>query len=160
MNENKTHKSNLTTITQNKRVYHEYFIEKKFEAGLLLQGWEVKSLRAGRVHISDSYVLLKDKEAFLFGATFQPLIVASSHIVCYPMRTRKLLLNRRELDYLFSQVYRKSYTIVTLSLYWKKHLAKIQVGVAKGKTRYDKRLLLKESEWLLHKKRITKYLYR
>ncbi|PLK58669.1 SsrA-binding protein [Candidatus Palibaumannia cicadellinicola] len=160
MKDNNRYKSSLTTIAQNKRVYHEYFIENDFEAGLLLQGWEVKSLRAGKVHINDSYVLFKDSEAFLFGATFQPLIVASSHIVCYPMRTRKLLLNRRELNYLFGQVHRNSYTVVTLSLYWRKHLAKIKIGVAKGKKQYDKRRSIKEREWQLHKARLTKYYYR
>ncbi|AKZ66097.1 tmRNA-binding protein [Candidatus Palibaumannia cicadellinicola] len=140
---NKKYKSSLTTIEQNKHVSHEFFIEKKFEAGLSLQGWEVQALRARRVNISNSYVLLNNNEAFLFGATFQPLIVASSNIVCYPTRSRKLLLNRSELDFIFGQVNRKGYTIVPLSIYWKQHLAKLQIGVAKGKKNMINVIVLK-----------------
>jgi SsrA-binding protein len=114
----------------NKRARHEYFIEE-FEAGLSLQGWEVKSLRAGKANIGDSYVILKDGEAYLFGANFTPLAVASSHYVCDPTRTRKLLLNQRELDSLYGRVNREGYTVVALSLYWKMPGAKSKSALRK-----------------------------
>ena len=98
MTKKKAHKPGSATVAMNKRARHEYFIEEEYEAGLSLQGWEVKSLRAGKANISDSYILLRDGEAFLFGSTFQPLAVASSHVVCDPTRNRKLLLKQRELD--------------------------------------------------------------
>ncbi|MCR3756046.1 MAG: SsrA-binding protein [Sodalis sp. Psp] len=153
----KTYKPTLTTVTYNKRVRYEYFIEQELESGLSLQGWEVKSLRSGKANISNSYVLLKDGEAYLFGAQFQPLAVASSHVVYDPMRTRKLLINKRELDSLFGQVKQKGYTVVALSLYWKNAWAKVKIGVAKGKKNYDKRLCIKEREWQLDKARTMKY---
>lgn len=108
MTKKKAYKPGSATIAQNKRARHEYFIEEEFEAGLALQGWEVKSLRAGKANISDSYVMFKNGEAFLFGATITPLNVASTHVVCEPMRTRKLLLNKRELDSLFGRVNEKA----------------------------------------------------
>lgn len=157
MTKKKAHKPGSATITQNKRARHEYFIEKEFEAGLSLQGWEVKSLRAGKAKISDSYVLLKDGEAYLFGATFQPLVVASSHMVCDQMRTRKLLLNKRELDSLFVRVNREGYTVVALSLYWKNAWVKVRIGVARGKKKYEKRTDIKEREWQLDKARLMKH---
>ncbi len=120
MTKKKAHKPGSATIALNKRARHEYFIEEEFEAGLALQGWEVKSLRAGKANISDSYVLLRDGEAFLFGANITPMAVASTHVVCDPTRTRKLLLNQRELDSLYGRVNREGYTVVALSLYWKK----------------------------------------
>lgn len=154
----KIYKLGASTIAQNKRARHEYFIEQELESGLSLQGWEVKSLRSGKVDISNSYVLFKNSgEAYLFGATFQPLIVISSHVVYDPMRTRKLLMNKRELDSLFGYVQQKGYTIVALSLYWKNAWAKVQIGVAKGKKQYDKRVYLKEREWQLDKARIIKH---
>ncbi|MGL9769753.1 MAG: SsrA-binding protein SmpB [Sodalis sp. (in: enterobacteria)] len=153
----KAHKPDLATIAQNKRAKHEYVIEKEFEAGLSLQGWEVKSLRAGKVNISNSYVLLKDSEAYLFGADFQPLTLASLHVVCNPIRTRKLLFNKSELNSLFSYVNREGYTIIALSLYWKKAWVKVKIGIAKGKKEYDKRTNIKEREWQLDKARIMKH---
>src|SRR5471030_452254 len=119
MTNKKAHKPGSATIAMNKRARHEYFIEEEFEAGLALQGWEVKSMRAGKANITDSYVTFRDGEAFLFGATIQPLSVASSHVVCDPTRTRKLLLNKRELETLFGKVSRDGYTVVALSMYWK-----------------------------------------
>ena len=110
MTKKKAHKPGSATIAQNKRARHEYFIEEEFEAGLALQGWEVKSLRAGKANIGDSYVILKDGEAFLFGANFTPLTVASSHYVCDPTRTRKLLLNKRELESLYGRINREGFT--------------------------------------------------
>ena len=139
MTKKKSHKPGSATIALNKRARHEYFIEDEIEAGLSLQGWEVKSLRAGKANISDSYVIMRDGEAYLFGATITPLNVASSHVVCDPTRTRKLLLKQRELDSLYGQINRDGYTVVALSLYWKNAWCKIKVGVAKGKKDHDKR---------------------
>ncbi|KAI3489574.1 hypothetical protein L1887_46625 [Cichorium endivia] len=146
MTKKKAHKPGSATIALNKRARHEYFIEEEFEAGLALQGWEVKSLRAGKANIGDSYVILKDGEAFLFGANFTPLTVASSHYVCDPTRTRKLLLNKRELESLYGRINREGFTVVALSLYWKNAWCKVKVGVAKGKKQHDKRTDLKERD--------------
>ncbi|QKJ88277.1 SsrA-binding protein [Paramixta manurensis] len=157
MTKKKAHKSGSATIALNKRARHEYFIEEEFEAGLSLQGWEVKSLRAGKANISDSYILMRDGEAYLFGATFQPLLVASSHVVCDPTRNRKLLLKKRELDSLYGRINREGYTIVALSLYWKNAWCKLKIGVAKGKKEHDKRDDIKEREWKLDKARIMKH---
>jgi SsrA-binding protein len=152
----KANKSGSATIALNKRARHEYFIEAEIEAGLELQGWEVKSLRAGKVNISDSYVLLKGGEAWLFGATITPLNVASTHIVCDPMRTRKLLLNKRELASLFGNINKEGYTVVALSMYWKNAWAKVKIGIAKGKKQHDKRDDIKAREWERNKARIMK----
>lgn len=149
-------KPNSNTIALNKRARHEYFIEEEIEAGLSLQGWEVKSMRAGKANISDSYVIFSKGEAFLFGAMIQPLSVASTHIVCDPTRTRKLLLSKRELDSLFGKANRDGFTIVALSLYWKGPWAKIKIGVAKGKKLHDKREDIKDREWKIAKDRIMK----
>ncbi|WP_311746986.1 SsrA-binding protein SmpB [Proteus terrae] len=156
MTKKKSHKPGSATIALNKRARHEYFIEDEIEAGLALQGWEVKSLRAGKANISDSYVVMRDGEAYLFGATITPLNVASSHVVCDPTRTRKLLLKQRELDNLYGQINRDGYTVVALSLYWKNAWCKIKIGVAKGKKDHDKRETIKDREWKLDKARIMK----
>ncbi|QTF09801.1 SsrA-binding protein SmpB [Brenneria izadpanahii] len=156
MKKKKAYKPGSATIAQNKRARHEYFIEEEFEAGLSLQGWEVKSLRAGKANISDSYVTFRDGEAYLFGATITPLNVASSHVVCDPTRTRKLLLNKRELDSLLGRTSREGYTVVALSMYWKNAWSKVKIGVAKGKKDHDKRDDIKEREWKLDKARIMK----
>lgn len=157
MTKKKAHKPGSATIAMNKRARHEYSIEEEFEAGLSLQGWEVKSLRAGKANISDSYILLRDGEAYLFGSTFQALTVASSHVVCDPTRNRKLLLKQRELDSLYGRVNREGYTVVALSLYWKNAWAKLKIGVAKGKKEHDKRDDIKDREWKLDKARIMKH---
>ncbi|WP_075181551.1 SsrA-binding protein SmpB [Pantoea sp. 1.19] len=157
MTKKKAHKPGSATIAQNKRARHEYFIEEEFEAGLSLQGWEVKSMRAGKANISDSYILLRDGEAYLFGATIQPLLGASTHVVCDPTRNRKLLLKQRELDSLYGRVNREGYTVVALSLYWKNAWAKLKIGVAKGKKEHDKRDDIKDREWKLDKARIMKH---
>ncbi|AUH02065.1 SsrA-binding protein SmpB [Pectobacteriaceae bacterium CE70] len=156
MTKKKAYKPGSATIAQNKRARHEYFIEEEFEAGLTLQGWEVKSLRAGKANISDSYVTFMNGEAYLFGATITPLNVASSHVVCDPTRSRKLLLNKRELDSLIGRVSREGYTVVALSMYWKNAWSKVKIGVAKGKREHDKRDDIKEREWKLDKARIMK----
>lgn len=156
MTKKKVYKPGSATIAMNKRARHEYFIEEEFEAGLALQGWEVKALRAGKANISDSYVVFNRGEAYLFGATITPLNVASSHVVSDPTRTRKLLLNKRELDSLFGKVNREGYTVVALSLYWKNAWAKVKVGVAKGKKMHDKRTDIKDREWKVDQARIMK----
>ncbi|HHF3648627.1 TPA: SsrA-binding protein SmpB [Haemophilus influenzae] len=153
-------KPNSNTIALNKRARHDYFIEDEIEAGLELQGWEVKSMRAGKANISDSYVIFKNGEAFLFGTSIQPLNVASTHIVCDPTRTRKLLLNKRELASLFGKANRDGFTIVALSLYWKSAWAKVKIGLAKGKKQQDKRDDIKEREWKVTKDRIMKNAHR
>lgn len=157
MTKKKAYKPGSATIAMNKRARHEYSIEEEFEAGLSLQGWEVKSLRAGKANIGDSYVLLRDAEAYLFGANFTPLNVASSHVVCDPTRSRKLLLNQRELDTLYGRVNREGYTVIALSLYWKNAWCKVKIGVAKGKKAHDKRSDIKDREWQLDKARIMKH---
>ncbi|HID9665119.1 TPA: SsrA-binding protein SmpB [Proteus mirabilis] len=156
MTKKKSHKPGSATIALNKRARHEYFIEDEIEAGLSLQGWEVKSLRAGKANISDSYVIMRDGEAYLFGATITPLNVASTHVVCDPTRTRNLLLKQRELANLYGQINRDGYTVVALSLYWKNAWCKIKIGVAKGKKDHDKRDTIKDREWKLDKARIMK----
>lgn len=134
------------TIALNKKAHHDYFIEHRFEAGLALTGWEVKSLREGKAQLVDSYVLLKDGEAWLMGCHISPLQTASTHVITDPTRTRKLLLHKRELERLFGGVQRQGYTCVALALYWKKHLVKCEVALAKGKKDFDKRHVLKERD--------------
>lgn len=147
-------KNTSGTIAQNKRARHDYFIEEKFEAGLSLQGWEVKSLRAGRMTLSESYITFKNGEAFLFGAQIQPLLSASTHIVPEATRTRKLLLNRRELDKLLGAVNQKGYSCVPLVAYWKGSRAKLEIALVKGKQLHDKRATEKDRDWQRDKARI------
>lgn len=134
------------TIALNKKARHDYFIEHRFEAGLALAGWEVKSLREGKAQLVDSYVLLKDGEAWLMGCHITPLQAASTHVVTDPTRTRKLLLHKRELERIFGGVQRQGYTCVALALYWKKHLVKCEIALAKGKKDHDKRQVIKERD--------------
>lgn len=143
-------------IALNKKARHEYFIEDKYEAGLELQGWEVKSLRAGKANIGDSYVIVRDGQVYLFGASFTPLSLASTHVVCDPTRIRKVLLHKREIERLIGLVERQGYTLIPLSLYWKKAWVKVEIGLAKGKKEHDKRDDLKEREWLRDKERMMK----
>lgn len=145
-----------STIALNRKAGYEYFIEDRLEAGLALEGWEVKSLRAGRVQLDQSYIILKHGEAFLFGALITPLQTASTHIHPDPQRTRKLLLHQREIDKLIGNVERKGYTVVPLSLYWKNNRVKIQIGLAKGKKQHDKRATEKERDWQRQKQRLLK----
>ena len=127
------------TIALNKRARHEYRLEDRFEAGLVLQGWELKSIRAGRINITEAYAVIRGGELFLFGAQVTPLISASSHAVSDPMRTRKLLLHRREIDQLVGKVEREGYTLVPTALYWKGNKVKAELALAKGKQKHDKR---------------------
>lgn len=134
-------------IARNKKAYHDYFIELKLEAGLVLEGWEVKSIRAGRIQIKESYVLLKDSEAWLLGAHISPLLSASTHVDPDPTRTRKLLLNRREINKLQKAKDRLGYAIVPLNLHWSKNHIKATIAIAKGKKLHDKRQVAKEKDW-------------
>ncbi|MFP4682187.1 MAG: SsrA-binding protein SmpB [Ectothiorhodospira sp.] len=145
-----------STIALNKKARHDYFIEDRYEAGLSLQGWEVKSLRAGRAQLSESYVLIKKGEAWLLGAHVTPLPTASTHINPDPTRTRKLLLHGEELSKLIGLVERRGYTLVPLALYWKRGRAKLEVGLAKGKKAHDKRAVEKERDWQREKARTLK----
>jgi len=143
-------------IALNRRARHEYFIEENLEAGLTLQGWEVKSLRAGKAQITEAYVIVKDGEAWLLGAHVNPLPTTSTHFVADPTRTRKLLLHRAEIDRLVGAVERKGYTLVPLRLYWKKGNVKLEVGLARGKKAHDKRATEKDRDWAREKSRILK----
>ncbi|SDS94629.1 SsrA-binding protein [Halopseudomonas xinjiangensis] len=156
MSKPKKQQSNSGTIALNKRAKHEYFVEDRFEAGLALTGWEVKSLRAGKAQLIDSYVLLKDGEAFLFGAHIAPLQTVSTHVVADPIRTRKLLLKARELDKIIGGVQQKGYSCVPLALYWKKHLVKCEIALVRGKKDFDKRETEKQRDWEREKQRIVR----
>ena len=142
-----------STIALNKKARHEYFIEDRYEAGVSLEGWEVKSLRAGKINITEAYVTVKGNEAFLFGATISPLSSASTHVHPDPTRTRKLLLHREELNRLIGLIERKGYTLVPLAMYWKRGRAKVEIGLAKGKKLHDKRADSKERDWQREKQR-------
>lgn len=144
------------TIALNKRARHDYILSDKLEAGLALQGWEVKSLREGKVQITDTYVLLQNGEAFLLGANITPLLSASTHFVTDPTRTRKLLLHSKELAKLIEATQQKGYTCVCTALYWKKHLVKAEIALAKGKKEHDKRESEKNRDWDRQKQRLMR----
>lgn len=144
-------------IAQNRRARFEYFIEDSFEAGIVLLGWEVKSLRVGKAQITEAYVIIKDGEAWLLGGHFNPLLSASTHVVPDPTRTRKLLLSRREIDLLRGKVERAGYTIVPLDLHWSHGRAKLNIGLAKGKKLHDKRGTEKERDWQREKGRAMRH---
>lgn len=144
------------TIAINKKAHFEYFLEEDYEAGLVLQGWEVKSLRAGKINLSDAHVIIKYGEAFLLGAQIQPLPTAAAHLFPDATRTRKLLLNRRELSHLIGSVERQGYTIIPLSLYWKNNRVKIKIALAKGKKTHDKRDTIKDRDWQRDRARLLK----
>lgn len=147
---------NSSTIALNKKAHHDYFIEKRYEAGLVLQGWEVKSLRDGRAQLVDSYIFMKEGEAWLLGTQITPLLSASTHVTPIADRTRKLLLNRNELDKLVGLVQRDGYTLVPLKLYWNHGRVKVEVGLAKGKKQFDKRASEKDRDWQREKARTMK----
>ncbi len=150
---NKKKKPTNTSIAQNRRARRDYFLEEKIEAGLALTGWEVKALRAGRGQLTDSYVVFKDSEAWLMGAQIQPLPEASTHFVTEPTRMRKLLLQSRQISKLQEANEQKGYTIVVTAMYWKQHLVKCEVCLAKGKQMHDKRQTEKERDWSVQKQR-------
>lgn len=152
----KKKKKSPASIARNKRARFDYAIDDTFEAGLALEGWEVKSIREGKVQITESYVMIKKGEAFLFGAHITPLLSASTHVVADPLRLRKLLLNRHELDKLIGAVERKGFTLVSLNLHWSHGKVKLDLGIGKGKKHHDKRASEKKQDWERQKSRIMK----
>lgn len=149
-------KKSQGSIIVNKKARFDFFVEEEFEAGLVLLGWEVKSLRAGRVNLSDSHVIIKRGEAFILGAQIQPLPTAATHTFPDSQRTRKLLLKKRELNKLIGHVERQGYTLVPLSLYWRNNKVKAKIALAKGKKTHDKRSTIKDRDWARDKARIMK----
>ena len=144
------------TIALNKKARRDYFIDERMEAGLCLQGWEVKSLRAGKIQIIDSYILLKDSQAYLFGALISPLPTAARHVEADPQRSRKLLLHRVELNRLIGAVERKGFALIPTALYWKGGRAKLEIGIARGKKTHDKRETEKQRDWQRQKARLLR----
>lgn len=153
---NKKKSTTGNVIAVNRRATHDYFIEDRYEAGLSLQGWEVKSLRAGKANISEAYVTVKDQQLLLFGATVNPLKTSCAFVVADPTRTRVLLMNRCEINKLMGQAQRSGYTIMPLKLYWKGSWAKLEIGLARGKQEHDKRDALKDRQWEREKARVMK----
>ena len=149
-------KKPAATIAVNRRARHEYFIEDKYEAGLVLLGWEVKSLRAGKCNLTDAYILLKNNEAWVIGMHITPLLAASTHVVADPTRTRKLLLQQREIQHLIGDVQQKGHTCVPLSMYWSSGRAKLEIAVVKGKQLHDKRETEKNRDWAREKARVIR----
>ena len=143
-------------IAENRKARFDYFIEDRFEAGLALQGWEVKAMRAGRAQLAEAYVYVRNEEAFLIGAHISPLKTTSTHVVADPVRTRKLLLHRSELSRLIGAVERKGHTLVPLDLHWKNGRAKLEMGLAKGKKQHDKRATEKDRDWQRDKARLLR----
>ena len=143
-------------IATHKRARFEYYIDERFEAGLVLQGWEVKSLRQGRVAFNESYVLLKGGEAFLFGCQSTPLISANTHVITDKLRTRKLLLHRDQIDKLVVAVERKGATAIPLAMFWKKNKVKVEIALARGKQLHDKRATEKDRDWQRDKARVLR----
>ena len=156
MTSKKKAKRSPSTIALNKKARFNFYIEERFEAGLALEGWEVKSLRAGKAQLSESYVTLRDGEAWLLGSHITPMSSASSHVKTDPTRTRKLLMHRREIDRLTGLVERRGYTLVALELYWRNGRTKLAIGLAKGKQRHDKRAAQKDRDWERDRARLLK----
>jgi SsrA-binding protein len=144
------------SIAQNKKAFHDYFIEEKYEAGIALEGWEVKAIRAGRVQLRESYVVIRGGEIFLIGCHISPLPTASTHIHPDPVRTRKLLLHAEEINKLIGKVERAGYTLVPLDMHYSRGRIKLEIGLAKGKKQYDKRQAEKEREWEREKQRLVR----
>jgi SsrA-binding protein len=144
------------SIVQNRKAQHDYFIEERVEAGIVLEGWEVKAIRAGRVQINEAYVIVRGAELFLLGAHVTALPTASTHVQPDPVRTRKLLLHANEIAKLIGKVERAGYTLVPLNLHYTKGRVKVEVGLAKGKRQYDKRATEKEREWQRERQRLLK----
>lgn len=148
--------TNDNTIAKNKKALHDYFIEEHFEAGIALQGWEVKALRAGRVQLRDAHVLIRKGEAFLFGSLITPLLSASTHVIPDAQRTRKLLLHKHQIAKLIGASERDGYTLIPLNLYWKGGFAKADIAIARGKKDFDKRQVKKDRDWQRQKARVMK----
>lgn len=152
----KPKKSTSNTIATNKKARFDFFIEEDFEAGIALEGWEVKSMRAGRVQLKESYVAIHQGELYLHGAHISPLTSASTHVNADPVRRRKLLMKRFEISRLIGQVERAGYTLVPLDLYWMRGRAKLKIGLARGKKQHDKRASIKERDWKREQQRVLK----
>ena len=144
------------SIIENRKAHHDYFIEERFEAGLVLEGWEVKSIRAGRCQLKEAYVVLRNSEVFLIGSHISPLTSASTHVHADPVRTRKLLLQATEIRNLIGKVERAGYTLVPLNLHYSKGRIKLDIGLAKGKKQYDKRESDKQRDWEREKQRLLR----
>ena len=144
------------SIAQNKKAFHDYFVEQKFEAGIALEGWEVKAIRAGRVQLKEAYVIVRNGEIFLIGSHISPLLSASTHVQPDPVRTRKLLLHDEEINRLIGAVERAGYTLVPLIMHYTRGRIKLEVGLAKGKKQHDKRQAEKERDWRREKQRLLK----
>jgi len=153
----KKSKSSSNTICQNKRARHDFILSDQTEAGLVLEGWEVKSIRAGKCHLTDSFVIIHKDEAWLTGCNITPLNEASTHVLCTPRRDRKLLLNRKEIDKFQVRADQKGYTMIALEMYWKGPRVKIKMALGKGKQEHDKRQANKEKDWNKQKERIMKH---
>ncbi len=153
-------KTSPGSIAQNKRARRDYFIEQTFEAGIALQGWELKSIRDGRVQLTDAFVNLHQGEAYLSSANITPLASASTHVVAEPQRNRKLLLHARELAQLFAATQQKGFTCIPLALYWKGNKVKCEIALAKGKQQHDKRASTREKDWQRDKQRLLKSSHR
>ncbi|MGY1409237.1 MULTISPECIES: SsrA-binding protein SmpB [unclassified Luteimonas] len=144
------------TIALNRRARHDYQLDERFEAGMALQGWELKAIRAGRANIGESYAMVRDGELFLYGAQITPLIQASTHVIAEAKRSRKLLLHRREIDNLIGRVQRDGYTLVPTAMYWKGNKVKLEIALAKGKQSHDKRQASKERDWDRDRQRVMR----
>ena len=145
------------SIVENRKAYHDYFIEERFEAGLALVGWEVKAIRAGRAHLKEAYVIVKGGELMLIGAHISPLTTASTHVRADPTRTRRLLMHRAEINRLVGKVERAGYTLAPLDLHFKSGRIKLEIGLAKGKKQHDKRATIKEREWQREQRRLLSH---
>lgn len=157
MKKNKSNQNTTGTIALNKKARHDYHLQDKFEAGVSLQGWELKSIREGKVNITDAYIIMQNGEAWLVGCRITPLTQASTHVICEPERARKLLLNKRELDRLIGGRERQGYSIVATAMYWKKCWVKLEIYLAKGKQDHDKRDSIKDRDWERQKQRVMKH---
>jgi SsrA-binding protein len=144
------------SIVENRKAFHDYFIEERFEAGLALEGWEVKAIRAGRANLKEAYVVVKNGEIVLLGAHVSPLSTASTHVRADPTRTRKLLMHREEINRLVGQVERAGYTLTPINLHYKNGRVKLEIGLAKGKKQFDKRATIKEREWNREQQRLLR----
>ena len=144
------------SIVENRKAFHDYFIEERFEAGLALEGWEVKSIRDGRVQLAEAYVILRNEEMFLIGCHISPLPTASTHVHPDPVRTRKLLMHGEEMKRLIGKVERAGYTLVPLNLHFKGGWIKLEMGLAKGKKQHDKREVEKDRDWQREKQRLLR----
>ena len=144
------------SIITNKKAFHDYFVEEQFEAGIALEGWEIKSIRAGRANIKESYVIVREGEVFVFGMHISPLTQASTHVKPDPVRTRKLLLHAREINKLIGKVERAGFTLMPLDLHYVRGRVKLQVGLAKGKKQHDKRDAEKDRDWEREKARLMR----